>query len=228
MKLLFFALTPALAIWLWGEVTHMYWLYMAAMASIMILKAKDTPILHICLGLLSLKLMEFGALNLIPTRETMGPNIPMVWLNNNNFLIHLTFDVIVLAFLFYRPAISRTYWRTITYPPNKAHRDAELTYTRADVWIMGVVAMYFLVDLAALLENLIRNMDYLGVNEGFAQHFWEWTVLFYAYEPTKNTLNALELLAIWVSASTQWKALPSTNNKKAIRPPLSMMFKKVI
>lgn len=201
MIYLFLTMISAIFIVLVGDFTQISLLYMISVIGIMVFKAKETTILHLCAGLLLFKSIELTALFIIPTRASMGYDIPHVWLNNNNFLIHLVFDVCVLLFLLYRPPISRTYLRCLVFPRGRKHTDEELTYSQAEVWLISVILLYFCVDVAALIENLIRNMDYLGVPEEFAQNFYEWTFVFYAYEPVKNLLNLLELAAIWFSVS---------------------------
>lgn len=201
MMYLFLALTSVGLITLVGDFTHMYWLYMISVLGIIIFKREDTTALHLCLGLFLFKVLEFSALKVIPTSAAMAPDIAMVWLNTNNYLIHLVFDIFVLLFLLFRPPLSRHYLRKLTFPIGKQHTDEELTFTQAEVWLISVMVLYFFVDLAALLENFIRNMDYLGVNEELAKNFWEWTLIYHLYEPTKNILNFTELLAIWMSVS---------------------------
>ncbi len=201
MMYLFLALASVAFITLVGDFTHMYWLYMISVLGIIIFKREDTTALHLCLGLFLFKALEFSALKIIPTNAAMAPDTAMVWLNTNNFLIHLVFDISVLLFLLFRPPLSRHYLRWLTVPLGKSHTDEALTYTQAEVWLISVMMLYFFVDLAAMLENFIRNLDHLGVNEEWAKTFWEWTLIYYLYEPTKNVLNLIELLAIWMSVS---------------------------
>ena len=184
-----------------GDFTHISFLYLLTVTGILLQKCKDTCILHLCFGLLCFKSIELLALSTIPTRASMGYDIAHVWLNTNSFLIHLAFDIGVLFFLFYRPALSRHYLRWLVVPKGKTHSDDELTYTKAEEYLIGIMYLYFIVDLAALAENLIRNLEYLGVDNSIAQYFWEWTLVYDLYTPVKNFLNLLELIAIWLVAT---------------------------
>lgn len=222
MIYLFLAVATVGFITLVGDFAQMYLLYMISVLGIIIFKARETTILHLCAGLLCFKMLELTAIFVFPTQADLFPDIAPVWLNNNNFLIHLVFDVCVLLFLIYRPPISRVYLRWLVFPRGKQHTDKELTYSQAEAWLISVMFLYFIVDLAAMAENLIRNMDYLGVDESIAKYFWEWTLIFNLYPPVKNFLNLLELLAIWLSVSPRGgKRSPSPQK---IRQVLSGIF----
>lgn len=201
MIYLFFILISVAYITLIGDFAQISLLYMISIIGIMLLKARETTVLHLCAGLLLFKSLELTALFITPTNTLSGSSLPYIWLNANNYLIHLIFDICVLLFLFYRPPISRIYLRWLVFPKGKKHTDQALTYSQAEAWLMGVMFLYFFVDLAALTENFIRNMDYLGISKDIAQYFWNWTLVYHLYTPTKNVLNLLELLAIWLSVS---------------------------
>ena len=62
--------------------------------------------------------------------------------------------------------------------------------------LMTVFLLFISVDFLAFIENLIRNLDYLGVNEEFAKQFWGWNWVFYNYSSMKSILLGLELLAV--------------------------------
>lgn len=201
MIYVFLILISVAYITLIGDFAQISLLYMISLIGIMILKAKKTTVLHLCLGLLIFKSIELSALFSFPTSAASGSDLDFIWINTINFSIHLIFDICVLLFLFYRPPISRIYLRWLVFPKGKKHTDQALTYSQAEAWLMGVMFLYFFVDLAALTENFIRNMDYLGISKDIAQYFWNWTLVYHLYTPTKNVLNLLELLAIWLSVS---------------------------
>ena len=186
-----------------GDFSQMYLLYMVSVIGIMIFRARNTTMLHLCVVLLLFKIIELTAIYQLPTQAALTPNIAPVWLNTNNYLIHLLCDVCLLLFIVFRPFVSRNYLRWLTFPLGKQHTDEELTYTQTEAWLITVMFMYFSVDLAALTENLIRNLEYLGVDERIAQYFWNWTLIYHAYLPLKNYLNLLELVVIWFSVSSQ-------------------------
>lgn len=184
-----------------GDFSQMYLLYMISVIGIMISRARNTTILHLCAGLLLVKIIELAAIFYFPTQADINTNIAPVWLNTNNYLIHLVLDVCLLWFIMFRPYISRHYLRWLAFPFGKQHTDGELTYTQTEAWLITVMFMYFAVDLAALAENLIRNLEHVGVDESIAAYFWKWTLVYHAYLPVKNYLNLLELVVIWFSVS---------------------------
>jgi len=196
-----------------GNIMHISYLYLLSLFAILVLKRQDTTVLHLCCGLILFRVAELGVLSVAPTKASMGYDLAFVWLNTINFSIHMVFDITVLAFIVLRPAISRKYLRWFVFPRNKVHTDEELTYSNAEAGLIGVMFLYFFVDLAALVENFIRNMDYLGVDESIAKYFWEWTLVYNLYLPTKNFLNLFELLIIWLSISPKGgKRIPTTKN----------------
>jgi len=210
---LYFILASALYLVLVGSFAHISFLYMMSLIGIMLVKRQQTTMLHLCGGLLLFKIAEMAALAIIPTNVSSGSELPHVWLNARNYFIHLIFDVSVLAFLILRPALSRHYLRKFVFPPHKTHTDEELTYSHAEAGLIGVMFLYFFVDLAALVENFIRNMDYLGVDDSIAQYFWNWALVFHLYAPVKNFLNLFELLIIWLSVSPKGgKRMPAMKN----------------
>ncbi len=216
MIYLFLILISVAYITLIGDFAQISLLYMVSIIGIMFIKARETTVLHLCAGLLAFKSLELTALFIVPTNALSGSTLPYIWLNTNNYLIHLIFDICVLFFLFYRPPISRVYLRRFVFPKGKQHTDQELTYSQAEAWLIGVMFLYFFVDLAALTENFIRNMDYLGVSDDIAQYFWNWNLVYHLYTPAKNVLNLLELLAIWLSVSPKGgKKIRRKNTKKA-------------
>ena len=213
MIYLYLILASTLYLVMVGNFAYVSLLYMISIFGIMLFKRQKTTVLHLCSGLLLFKMAEMLTLTFIPTNMSSGSDLPHVWLNARNYLIHLGFDGAVLAFLILRPALSRKYLRHFVFPSHKIHTDQELTYSHAEAGLIGVMFLYFFVDLAALLENFIRNMDYLGVDDSIARYFWHWDLVFHLYSPVKNFLNLFELLIIWWSVSPKGgKRLPTSHH----------------
>ena len=65
---------------------------------------------------------------------------------------------------------------------------------------MGLIAVYSLfmtVELLAIAENIIRNLEHIGFSETTAKPFWGWDWIYHNFEIIKRTLLGLEFLVIW-------------------------------
>jgi len=177
--------------------------YLSTLALIVYTQRQYTAVVHMALGFFSIKLIEVIAFQFIPL--SINSNLPSVWVNNNIYFTHLLIDFIFLAFIVFRPPISRTYLRKLRFVPTRAK---DLTYTRAEIVLLTVTCIYIVVDLLAVIENLIRNMEHLGINSSFAESFWHWEVVFDFYPTIKQCLNTLEFLLIWSTINRLARANP--------------------
>jgi len=180
-----------------------YSLYALSNLIIIATQRQYTAVVHMALGFFSIKLIEVIAFQFIPL--SINSNLPSVWVNNNIYFTHLLIDFIFLAFIVFRPPISRTYLRKLRFVPTRAK---DLTYTRAEIVLLTVTCIYIVVDLLAVIENLIRNMEHLGINSSFAESFWHWEVVFDFYPTIKQSLNTLEFLLIWSTINRLARANP--------------------
>lgn len=167
-------------------------LYMISLALVVITQRKHAAIMHMALGFMAIKGLELIVFEFVATSEAM--NQPIVWVNQNIYITHLLVDALFMTFLLYRPFISRRYLYWLKCRPTTSK---ELTYTRAETLLITVTAFYLVVDMLAIIENLIRNLEHVGVNEAFAKQFWHWTWIFDNYSLIKQILNVLEFLLIW-------------------------------
>ncbi|MEK0160529.1 hypothetical protein WLQ65_15515 [Pseudoalteromonas piscicida] len=95
----------------------------------------------------------------------------------------LVFDILVLMVLKRRVYWSLRYVRR-TNPDNWR----AIYMTHADPLLYGIFFAFVLVDLAAFGENIIRNLEHLGVDEAFAKQFWSWGLIYNNYEILKSIL----------------------------------------
>ncbi|ATD09168.1 hypothetical protein SIO17_18960 [Pseudoalteromonas piscicida] len=148
----------------------------------------DINVRHICVALFATHSLGYSALyfNIFP----LDDNSLHLWKNNRIYLIHLVTDIVTFLAVAFRPAFSRI-WLA-----RKNISSHEIKMTNADMALMTVFLLFISVDFLAFIENLIRNLDYLGVNEEFAKQFWGWNWVFYNYSIMKNILLGLELLAV--------------------------------
>lgn len=180
-----------------------YSLYALSNLIIIATQRQYTAVVHMALGFFTIKLLEVIAFQFIPL--SINSSLPSVWVNNNIYITHLLIDFIFLAFIVFRPPISRTYLRKLRFVPTRAK---DLTYTRAEIVLLSVTCIYIVVDLLAVIENLIRNMEHLGINSSFAESFWHWEVVFDFYPTIKQSLNTLEFLLIWSTINRLARANP--------------------
>jgi len=143
-------------------------------------------IVTLCLGFLVVISLEQIVFLYVPLEGT-----PQVWVNNNIYLIHIICDFSLLLFLIYRGALCRWLF-------NKWHKESNgLHLTNADISMLMVIAIITLVDIAALIENLLRNLEHLGFSEAIAKPLWELNWIFYHYGPIKYCLMGLMFLVLW-------------------------------
>lgn len=68
---------------------------------------------------------------------------------------------------------------------------------RADLAMILVLILFILVDLSATAENLLRNLEHLGLSEELARPLWELNWIFYHYEYFKRFLMGIQFLVLW-------------------------------
>jgi len=158
------------------------------------LNQKEPNIVHLCAGLFLLAVIERLVFLIVPVTGS-----PQVWVNNRIYVLHLLFDIAFFTFLIYRGTISRALY-------TKLHRSTEgLHLTNADISLFGVAILFIFVDLAATIENLLRNLDYLGFSEEVAKPLWELNWIFYNYSQMKMLLLGLQFLVLWSTLSKMAK-----------------------
>ncbi|PAJ72406.1 hypothetical protein CJF42_21465 [Pseudoalteromonas sp. NBT06-2] len=74
--------------------------------SIYFFNRDNANIIHICIGLVAVIVIERLVFLIIPTSSD---TIAQVWINNTIFLTHFVFDCILLTFLIFRTSLSRSY-----------------------------------------------------------------------------------------------------------------------
>lgn len=156
---------------------------------------KDDPnIVHLCLGMTFIILVEKLVFLFVPIQGT-----PQVWINNRIYLIHVIFDFLFFTFLIFRGAISRALYQ-------KLNRSTEgLHLTNADISLFGVMILFIFVDLAATIENLLRNLEHLGFSEDIAKPLWQLNWIYYHYPQMKYGLMGLQFLVLWSTLSKMAK-----------------------
>ncbi|MCO7198412.1 hypothetical protein [Pseudoalteromonas sp. OANN1] len=161
---------------------------LAAIAVIGAVYYSDVNIRHICFVLFFTRIVGFSILyfNLF----ALGDDSLQLWKNNRIYMIHLFIDVTSFLLIAFRPMLSRN-WLA-----NRGKETKEVLMTNADMALMTVFLLFIGVDFLAFAENLIRNLDYLGVNQEFAKQFWGWDWVFYNYSSMKSILLGLELAAV--------------------------------
>lgn len=156
---------------------------------------KDDPnIVHLCLGMTFIILVEKLVFLFVPIQGT-----PQIWINNRIYLIHVIFDFLFFTFLIFRGAISRALYQ-------KLNRSTEgLHLTNADISLFGVMILFIFVDLAATIENLLRNLEHLGFSEEVAKPLWQLNWIYYHYPQMKYGLMGLQFLVLWSTLSKMAK-----------------------
>ncbi|MCF2826026.1 MULTISPECIES: hypothetical protein [unclassified Pseudoalteromonas] len=158
--------------------------YSAILLSVLVLcylGKKLENIKHIAVILFSLVVIEYVVVSFLFKLNSQG--LPAFQTNALIFGTHFLVDLVMLLFLKYRVRFSLRYIRR-TNPDNWR----AIYMTHADPLLYGIFFAFVLVDLAAFGENIIRNLEYLGVDEAFAKQFWSWGLIYYNYEILKSIL----------------------------------------
>ncbi|UAA38192.1 hypothetical protein KIH87_16085 [Paraneptunicella aestuarii] len=162
----------------------------------------DANISSLCILILSLILAERFAFYWIPVDN---PNGPTVWVNNTIFIVHLLFDVVGKYLVALRAPLLNGYLRRHHVASDSFH------FTKADLAMFSLMRVYIWIDILALIENLLRNMEHLGVPETYAQYFWEWNWLFYSYAEIKYILFGMQFLIIWSTVTNTMRQQSQQN-----------------
>ncbi|GEK11772.1 hypothetical protein [Pseudoalteromonas peptidolytica] len=179
---------------------------LTAIAIVGLVYFSDTNIRHICILLFVTHLLGFSFFHF--ELFALSDESIQVWKNNRIYLIHFLTDVVMFLLIATRPILSRN-WLT-----RKGKETKEVLMTNADMALMTVFLLFICIDLLAMAENLIRNLEYLGVNEEFAKQFWGWDWVFYNYSSIKSILLGLELAAV-LSITTKMARQNFTRRKAA-------------
>ncbi|MFC0118675.1 helix-turn-helix domain-containing protein [Pseudoalteromonas xiamenensis] len=100
------------------------------------------------------------------------------------FPIHLTMDIVTLIGIWNYQTLACNFYksRPLTVKLNlfeKCHIHAPM---------MSLYFVFCFVDLAAIVENQIRNLEKLGIDESFASQFYHWQFIYDYYESIKVAL----------------------------------------
>ncbi|NKC17283.1 hypothetical protein [Pseudoalteromonas galatheae] len=134
-----------------------------------------TVLLFLMMAIEYLAVMYFLSLN--------SNGLQAFYVNNLIFGTHLILDVTTLVLLKHRLRWSLRYIR-LTNPDNWR----AIYMTHADPLLYAIFYGFIIVDLAALGENVISNLEFLGIDESSAKQFWSWGLIYHNYEILKSIL----------------------------------------
>ena len=115
--------------------------------------------------------------------------------NNVFFSTHLFFDVLILLFIGNRRA-----FMMLLYSKHSKYHPEILKKAIVDAPLYGVFLLFCIVDSLALVENLLRNLERIGVSEEIAKDYWSWTFMFDNYELFKAALLGLMFMTLFACA----------------------------
>ncbi|ASD69733.1 hypothetical protein [Pseudoalteromonas piscicida] len=138
-------------------------------------------IVHIITVIFLFTIIEFGLFELIDIYMREEPPYKK---NFMVYLMHFFVDVSILLILRKRVMYSLLFMRR--FHPNNWRA---IYITHADILLYGIYILFIIVDSAAFVENLFRNMDYIfGVSEATAKPFWSWNWVYKSYPYAKSIL----------------------------------------
>ncbi|PAJ72405.1 hypothetical protein CJF42_21460 [Pseudoalteromonas sp. NBT06-2] len=61
---------------------------------------------------------------------------------------------------------------------------------------MTIILFTILVDLTSAAENIIRNLEHIGISEVTAKQYWGWDWVYSHYSDTKRVLLGLQIFIL--------------------------------
>ncbi|MFT5760740.1 MAG: hypothetical protein ACI9LM_005527 [Alteromonadaceae bacterium] len=155
---------------------------------------RDKPnVFHLCFGFITLKILEMIIFENFIIYESN--TLSSMWINAIIFSIHFITDLFFFLFVLFRAPLSRIVLLAINKPIDNIYM------YQAEFAFMSLYVVLMLVDLAALLENFIRHLDQLGFSDEIAEHFTNWTWIFYHYIEIKSSLVGIFFILLWSMTS---------------------------
>lgn len=154
----------------------------------------NTNILTTCVGVASLVTLELLLFEyVIPNKSE---TIEQVWINSIIYGVHFLFDLVTLLFLMLRAPVMRFL---------RAFENHKYFMTNTEFGLMTVFVMFLFVDLAAFVENIIRNLEHIGIAEETAKAFWDYNWIFYNYLNIKTIIQTLMMIVVFTTISNYSK-----------------------
>ncbi|WMN61366.1 helix-turn-helix transcriptional regulator [Pseudoalteromonas xiamenensis] len=72
-----------------------------------------------------------------------------------------------------------------------------------DAPLIALLFGYALLNLGAFIENLIRNLEHLGVDENFAKQFWKLTYIYDNFEAFNLVLTFMTVVVLYIGIKIQ-------------------------
>ncbi|CAM3612927.1 hypothetical protein [Pseudoalteromonas maricaloris] len=119
------------------------------------------------------------------------------------FSIQLTLSLLMLFLLKHRMTIA------VILTKGKSASVFEKNYAEGPLYFL-VLTMVF-IDFAALMENFLRNLELLGLNEETAKMFWEVTFFFDYFAYLKAVPIFLCVLLLYIGLIVRTKRQPIQN-----------------
>ncbi|PAY01761.1 hypothetical protein CKO50_08370 [Pseudoalteromonas sp. HM-SA03] len=119
------------------------------------------------------------------------------------FSIQLILSLLLLFLLRHRMTIS------VILTRGKSASVFEKNYAEGPLYFLVIISA--LVDFLALMENFLRNLERLGVNEETAKLFWEFTFFYDYFEYLKAVPMLLCVLLLYVGLIVRTKRQPIQN-----------------
>ncbi|MFC3034413.1 hypothetical protein ACFOEE_18050 [Pseudoalteromonas fenneropenaei] len=110
--------------------------------------------------------------------------------NSVAFIVQFSVDVLLIYLVKNRMKLS------LVLTKGKSPCILEKNYAEGPLY--GLLICYASIDMLAFIENIIRNLDRLGVDESFAKQFWDLTFFYDNFEYMKGVLMALTIVVLYM------------------------------
>ncbi|WP_462152231.1 hypothetical protein [Pseudoalteromonas xiamenensis] len=180
----------------WGSVQAIFCIFLGILS---VLSRKDFNGLFLVLCFLIIFSIEI--LVFYPLQHFVFPSLNGLLDNSIAFSAQFCIDLFLIYLVRNRMSLS------LIFTKGSDPRIFEKNYTEGP--LLGLLLGYAAMDLLAFLENLMRNLDKLGVNPEFAKQFWEFTFFYDYFEYLKGTLMALSITVLYMGVVIRKRQIPS-------------------
>lgn len=167
---------------------HLLSVFCLLLISLFLLSKKDVNSGYLVLVFLGV--FSLGKVLLYPLEEYLFPISSGFVQNLSVFSINLFLDLLLIFFLKNRMVFS------LKITNGRKPEVLEKNYSEGPLY--GLLIGWCLVDFLALLENIVRNLEHLGISEDFAKQFWHITFIYDYYEYAKGVLMALTIVVLYM------------------------------
>lgn len=163
-------------------------LVMFILAFMFLMEKKDLNFRYLSASIISVSAIEIILISFLLKHiyEQYSGFTQGLWI----YSTHLFIDLIIYYLISNRKELCLKYFFKNTPSKHSTILDKSIL----DAPLLGVYFLFCIVDILALGENFLRNLDKIGFSEDFSKQFWHIQLIFDYYEIIKYCLLSLSTL----------------------------------